>query len=63
MNDKPIHKHFKLETRLAYPGERIIFCSCFSDPPVVKQFNETVTSEPCAESKLGCEDVSRQRFT
>ncbi|MGH7603024.1 MAG: hypothetical protein ACRENK_03395 [Gemmatimonadaceae bacterium] len=54
MNDKLTHKHFKQETRLPYPGERIIFCSCSSEPAVVKQFNETVTSEPCEESKLGC---------
>ena len=54
MNDKLTHKHFKLETRLPHPGERIIFCSCFGERPVIKQFNETLISEPCEERNLGC---------
>jgi hypothetical protein len=45
MNDKLTHRHFKLETRLPHPGERIIFCSCFG---------ETLISEPCEEKNLGC---------
>lgn len=54
MNDKLTHKHFKEGSRLPYPGERIIFCSCPAERPIVKQFNETLTYEPCEESKLGC---------
>jgi hypothetical protein len=54
MNNNLTHKHFTEGSRLPHPGERIIFCSCFTERAIVKQFNETLIGEPGDESRLGC---------
>ena len=54
MNNKLTHTHFKEGSRLPYPGERIIFCSCTNEAEIARHFNETIRLEPCQENGLGC---------
>jgi hypothetical protein len=48
------HIHFRSETRLPYPGERFISCSCRVEPELVRHFDETFRFEQCEQSMLGC---------
>ena len=54
MTNKLTHRHFKEGSRLPYPGERIVFCSCITDRKTERHFNETVSNEFCDASALGC---------